>query len=146
MYSDPSAVLAELRPCVLGMDTNCGGYGNLRGLRTFNLDCNAVALDVRTGLVLDGGAIKAIQQRRVAFVHRAIRHSEETFAAKALLLNLRLKYAVSRELNQFVAAHLHLPSLAYEARKVLPHLAAFPISGTRVETLRSPVLRPQLFS
>jgi hypothetical protein len=115
-------------------------------LRTFNLDCNAVALDVRTGLVLDGGAIKAIQQRRVAFVHRAIRHSEETFAAKALLLNLRLKYAVSRELNQFVAAHLHLPSLAYEARKVLPHLAAFPISGTRVETLRSPVLRPQLFS
>ena len=42
MYSDPSAVLSELRPCVLGMDTNCGGYGNLRGLRTFNLDAGVL--------------------------------------------------------------------------------------------------------
>jgi hypothetical protein len=96
-------------------------------LRTFNLDCNAVALDLRTGLVLNGGAIEAIRRRQVDFVHRAIRHSEETFAAKALLLNLRLKYAVSGELKQFVTAHLHLPSLTYEARKVFSHFAALPI-------------------
>jgi hypothetical protein len=38
MYSNPSAILAELRPCILGFDTSCGGYGNLRGLPTFNLD------------------------------------------------------------------------------------------------------------
>jgi hypothetical protein len=38
MYANPAAILAELRPCVLGMDTNCGGDGNLRGLPTFNLD------------------------------------------------------------------------------------------------------------
>ena len=38
MFSNPAAVLAELRPCVLGMDTNCGGYGNIRGLPTWNLD------------------------------------------------------------------------------------------------------------
>ena len=38
MFSNPAAILAELRPCVLGMDTSCGGYGNIRGLRTFNLD------------------------------------------------------------------------------------------------------------
>lgn len=42
MYSNPAAVLAELRPCVLGMDTNCGGYGNLRGLPTFNLDASVL--------------------------------------------------------------------------------------------------------
>ena len=42
MFSNPAAVLAELRPCVLGMDTNCGGYGNLRGLRTFNLDASVL--------------------------------------------------------------------------------------------------------
>jgi hypothetical protein len=40
MFADPSAVYNELRPCVLGMDTNCGGYGNLRGLPTWNLDAN----------------------------------------------------------------------------------------------------------
>jgi len=42
MYSNPAAVLAELRPCVLGMDTNCGGYGNLRGLATWNLDASVL--------------------------------------------------------------------------------------------------------
>jgi hypothetical protein len=81
-------------------------------LRTFNLDCNAVAMDLKTGMVLDGGAIKAVRQRQVDFVYRALRHSEDTFAAKALLLNLRLKYDMSAELSQFVAAHLHLPTLA----------------------------------
>ena len=38
MFSDPAAVYNELRPCILGLDTNCGGYGNLRGLPTWNLD------------------------------------------------------------------------------------------------------------
>ena len=38
MYSNPSAILSEFRPCVLGFDTSCGGYGNLRGLPTWNLD------------------------------------------------------------------------------------------------------------
>ena len=33
-------------------------------LRTFNLDCNAVAMDLRTGLVLDGGPVKAIRQKK----------------------------------------------------------------------------------
>jgi hypothetical protein len=42
MYSNPAAVLSELRPCVLGMDTNCGGYGNLRGLPTWNLDAGVL--------------------------------------------------------------------------------------------------------
>ena len=39
-FSNPAAVLAELRPCVLGYDTSCGGYGNIRGLPTWNLDAN----------------------------------------------------------------------------------------------------------
>jgi len=102
-----------------------GAPGSIENvLRTFNLDCNAIAMDLRTGLVLDGGAIKAVLQRQVAFVYRAIRHSEDTFAAKALLLNIRLKYAMSADLNRFVAAHLKLPSLAYEARKVFSNFVA----------------------
>ncbi len=95
-------------------------------LRTFNLDCNAVAIDLRTGLILDGGAIEAVRHRRIGFVYRAIRHSEDTFAAKALLLDLRLKCGISAELNRFVTDHLHLPTLAYEARKVFPNFVALP--------------------
>lgn len=113
-------------------------------LRTFNLDCNAVAMDLRTGLVLDGGAIKAVRRRQVDFVHRAIRHSEATFAAKALLLDLRLKYATSGDLNRFVAAHLHLPTLAYEARKVFPNFVALPAWDMRNENYRpSRILQSQ---
>jgi hypothetical protein len=37
VYSDPAAVLAQFRKCILGFDTNCGGYA-LRGLSRWNLD------------------------------------------------------------------------------------------------------------
>ena len=29
---------AEFRPCLLGFDTNCGGYGGIRGMPTWNVD------------------------------------------------------------------------------------------------------------
>ena len=45
MFADPAAVFAEFRPCVLGIDTSCGGYGYMRGLPTWNLDAT-VAKDV----------------------------------------------------------------------------------------------------
>jgi hypothetical protein len=41
-FSNPAAVWDEFRPCVLGLDTSCGGYYNLRGLPTWNLDTNIV--------------------------------------------------------------------------------------------------------
>ena len=42
MFSDPAQVWGEFRPCVLGYDTSCGGYYNLRGLPTWNVDMNVV--------------------------------------------------------------------------------------------------------
>jgi hypothetical protein len=42
LFSNPGAVFQEFRRCILGFDTNCGGYGNLRGLPTFNLDAQAL--------------------------------------------------------------------------------------------------------
>ena len=42
MFSNPAAVYGEFRPCVLGLDTNCGAYGALRGLPTWNVDLNLV--------------------------------------------------------------------------------------------------------
>lgn len=41
VFSDPAAVYNEFRRCVLGIDTSCGGYGNIRGLPTYNLDVTA---------------------------------------------------------------------------------------------------------
>jgi hypothetical protein len=37
-FSNPTTVYNEFRRCVLGIDTSCGGYGNIRGLPTWNLD------------------------------------------------------------------------------------------------------------
>jgi len=38
MFDSPSTVISQFRPCVLGYDTSCGGYYNIRGLPTWNLD------------------------------------------------------------------------------------------------------------
>jgi hypothetical protein len=38
MFSNPAAVIAEFRKCVLGIDTSCGGYYTMRGLPRWNLD------------------------------------------------------------------------------------------------------------
>ena len=99
-------------------------------LRSFNLNCNAIALDVRTGLFLDGGAIEAIRHKRLGFAEDAIRHSADTFAAKAVLLQLRLDYQFTPEMRQFVAAHLEPGSLLYETAKVFPGAAVLPPSAT----------------
>jgi hypothetical protein len=39
-FADPAAVLKEFRPCVLGIDTSCGGYYSLRLPARWNLDAN----------------------------------------------------------------------------------------------------------
>jgi hypothetical protein len=92
-------------------------------LRTFNLSCNAIALDVRTGVFTDAGAIDSVGDQRVAFVPNAIVHSERTFAAKALLSQLRFSYAIDSELQHFVRKHLDRSALLHESLKIFPGLA-----------------------
>jgi len=41
-FANPAQVYSEFRPCVLGLDTSCGGIDNLRGLPTWNLDAQIV--------------------------------------------------------------------------------------------------------
>jgi len=93
-------------------------------LRSFNLNCNAIALDVRTGLFLDAGAIDAIRHKRLGFADDVIYHSADTFAAKALLLHLRLNYQLTDEMRAFVAANLRPDSLLHETSKVFPGVPA----------------------
>jgi hypothetical protein len=42
IFSNPAAVYSEFRRCIVGYDTSCGGYGNLRNLPTYNLDAQAL--------------------------------------------------------------------------------------------------------
>jgi len=43
VFADPAAVAGNLRRCILGFDTSCsGGYGNMRGLPTWNLDASVI--------------------------------------------------------------------------------------------------------
>ena len=41
-FANPAQVYSEFRPCVLGLDTSCGGYYNERGLPTWNVDAQIV--------------------------------------------------------------------------------------------------------
>jgi hypothetical protein len=41
-FANPAAVYSEFRPCILGYDTSCGGYYELRGLPSWNVDATAV--------------------------------------------------------------------------------------------------------
>ena len=41
-FADPGKVYSEFRPCVLGFDTSCGGYYNLRGMPTWGLDVDVI--------------------------------------------------------------------------------------------------------
>jgi hypothetical protein len=38
IFANPAAVYAGFRRCILGLDTSCGGVGNLRGLNRWNMD------------------------------------------------------------------------------------------------------------
>jgi hypothetical protein len=42
LFADPATVYNEFRPCILGYDTSCGGYQNLRGLPRWNLDASVM--------------------------------------------------------------------------------------------------------
>ena len=46
MFSNPDAVFNEFRQCVVGYDTSCGSFGQIRGLPNWNMDAN-IAKDFR---------------------------------------------------------------------------------------------------
>lgn len=92
-------------------------------LRSFNLNCNAIAFDLAGGVFLDAGAMQAVRGNTLGFVRHAIRHSRATFAAKALLSQLRFGCRVDAPVQRFIARHLDQKTLIYEASKVFPGVA-----------------------
>jgi hypothetical protein len=41
-FANPASIYSEFRPCILGYDTSCGGYYNLRGFPSWNVDAGAL--------------------------------------------------------------------------------------------------------
>lgn len=95
-------------------------------LRSFNLSCNAIALDLRTGVFTDAGAVESIRQRRLGFVEAKIAHSASTFAAKAMLMQVRNGYDISVPIKCLINRHLEKESLLYESTKIFPGLSILP--------------------
>jgi hypothetical protein len=42
IFSNPGTVYSEFRRCIVGYDTSCGGYGNMRNLPQWNVDAQAL--------------------------------------------------------------------------------------------------------
>jgi hypothetical protein len=42
MFTNPGAMFAKFRPCVLGFDTSCEGGAGMRSLPTCNLDADVI--------------------------------------------------------------------------------------------------------
>jgi hypothetical protein len=99
-------------------------------LKSFNLNCNAIALDIKTGMFIDAGAIESIRRMRVGFVEGAICHSHATFAAKALLVQLRFGYSMSVRMERFIDRHLEESTLLHESLKSFPALSVIPPMAT----------------
>lgn len=106
----------------VGLRKTCTPFSLENVLRSFNLDCNAIAMNVRTEVFTDAGAVESVRRRRLSFVSHAIKHSRETFAAKALLTQLRFGYSMSAELQHLVETHLDHGVFLYESRKVFLQL------------------------
>ncbi len=66
MFGSPAQVYSEMRPCILGYDTSCGGYGNLRGMPTWNVDA---ALTKDFGIIKERVGASVIFQVTNVFNH-----------------------------------------------------------------------------
>jgi hypothetical protein len=86
-------------------------------LRSFVLDCNAIAYDPFSRTCIDSGAYHAIKNSRIGFVRNAILHDEGFFASKALLLSFRLGFRPSAAVKKFVALHCTQESVQHEIQK-----------------------------
>ena len=69
MFTNPAAVYSEMRPCILGYDTSCGGYANLRGLPQWNVD---VAVTKDFGIIKERVGASLIFQITNVFNHAVL--------------------------------------------------------------------------
>jgi hypothetical protein len=83
-------------------------------LRSFVLDCNAIAYDVLLDRFIDLNARTSIVRSEISLLRNAIVHDEAVFAAKALLSHHTLRMQLTPTLTGFVSTHLNSSCLIHE--------------------------------
>jgi len=73
-------------------------------LRSFVIDLNAVAYDPTEKVLQDHGCLEALCRREIGLVRDALLHDHSNFAGRALALQHRFAFRLSKELREFVAA------------------------------------------
>lgn len=86
-------------------------------LRSFVLDCNAIAYNIAEDHFLDLDALSSFRRGEISLLDDAILHDEPVFAAKALICHLSLEMNLSPTLIGFIKTHLNPSSLAHELSK-----------------------------
>lgn len=87
-------------------------------LRSFILDVNSVGFDFKQRRILDSGCLLALRRRQIGLVTDTLFHNEENFAARAILLALRLSFSISGILQQFIRNFFDSNAFAYEVCKL----------------------------
>jgi hypothetical protein len=105
-------------------------------LRSFVLDVNAVAFNLRTQRFVDCGAVSSLKHRTIDLVPDALLHDRATFAARAILLALRFSFQLSRRLQNFTLSHFDAKVFRYELGK-LPRAWSGPGGSTHRKDLIS---------
>jgi hypothetical protein len=86
-------------------------------LRSFVLQCNAIAFDLDKGFFHDHGALRSIARSEISVLEDAIMHDWEVFAAKALTLTFRRPLKLDTQMERFVFTYLKHKAVVHEIRK-----------------------------
>lgn len=87
-------------------------------LRSFVINLNSVAINIKTQEIIDNGAIEGIRSRIIDFCYRPLLHDESTFAAKGILLADRLGFKRSPRFTKFCKDYYDEPTFNYEYNKI----------------------------
>lgn len=86
-------------------------------LRSFVLNCNAIACDLDKGHIYDCGAISSMRAGEVGLLDNAIMHDRRIFAAKAFILKFRRPFTLDAQSERFVKTYLDTRNLLHELAK-----------------------------
>ena len=101
LFSDPAAVLAEFRKCVLGFDQRCGGYA-IRNLPRWNLD---LAVSKSIGFWRErAGADLSVQVTNV-MNHAAMGTPNRTITSPSTFGTITTTASISRQLEFGIRIH-----------------------------------------
>lgn len=104
--------------CTVGVVLNHEKANVENVLRSFILDVNAIGFDLKNKIMIDNGSLNALKKRQIDLVATPLFHNHSIFAARAILLALRLSFTLSLNLQGFIQEFFDRKAFAYELEKL----------------------------